>query len=172
MFVDEVVFQQAGTLLRTWALTGTGTQAKSESVRKSVKAYGALRIDADSPGFHFRFEQDKFNSEGFTSFVEQLMFQYAMKGQTIHLILDGAGYHKKAVNEWPKEYAHLVKFYFLPPYSPDLNPTEQVWRRTKKEATHNRYFKTLEDLRERLFRRFNRFQGNPTSLLGLMQAFI
>ena len=171
VFVDEVVFQQAGTLLRTWALIGQGTKSKSESVRKSVKAYGALRVNPINPGFHFRFEEDYFNAEGFTDFVEQVMLHYALKGQFVHLILDGAGYHKKAVTEWPPEYAKYIEFHFLPPYSPDLNPTEWVWKKTKKEATHNRYFKTLQDLKDRVFRRFNRYQGNPASLRGIARAF-
>ncbi|MBQ6121406.1 MAG: transposase, partial [Clostridia bacterium] len=34
----------------------------------------------------------------------------------------------------------------LPPYSPDLNPIEQVWRITRREKTHNRYWKNLDSL--------------------------
>ena len=34
----------------------------------------------------------------------------------------------------------------LPPYSPDLNPIKQVWRITRRERTHNRFFPYLESL--------------------------
>ena len=33
-----------------------------------------------------------------------------------------------------------MSFIFLPPYSPDLNPIEQVWGITRREVTHNTYF--------------------------------
>jgi len=38
----------------------------------------------------------------------------------------------------------------LPPYSPDLNPIEQVWRKTRREITHNRYFKNISELEHTL----------------------
>ncbi|MBO6297578.1 MAG: transposase [Lachnospiraceae bacterium] len=34
----------------------------------------------------------------------------------------------------------------MPPYSPDLNPIKQVWRKTRRETTHNRYFPRLSDI--------------------------
>ena len=39
-------------------------------------------------------------------------------------------------------------FLCLPPYSPDLNPIEQVWRITRRERTHNRFFRALSELAE------------------------
>lgn len=39
-----------------------------------------------------------------------------------------------------------VEFLFLPPYSPELNPIERVWRITRRERTHNRYFSALDEL--------------------------
>ena len=62
-------------------------------------------------------------------------------------IVDNAPWHKKAVrlieDEKDPEYSDIRKkavFVKLPPYSPDLNPSEQVWRITRRENTHNVYF--------------------------------
>ena len=59
-------------------------------------------------------------------------------------MLDNAPWHKKTVrlieDEIHPEYADIQKsvaFIKLPPYSPDLNLIEQVWRITRKENTHN-----------------------------------
>jgi transposase len=38
------------------------------------------------------------------------------------------------------------KLEFLPPYSPDLNPIERVWKLTRRLATHNRYFPAIDDV--------------------------
>lgn len=59
---------------------------------------------------------------------------------------------------------------FLPPYSPDLNPTEQVWRITRREATHNSYFanaQVLEDTLDPYFAAFRR----PNEKLASLCAF-
>ena len=50
------------------------------------------------------------------------------------------------------EYADIresVTFIKLPPYSPDLNPIEQVWRVTRRENTHNVFFATVSALERR-----------------------
>jgi len=59
------------------------------------------------------------------------------EGKKIVLVLDNAPWHKKAVrlvfDEKLPEYADIrecMDVIFLPPYSPDLNPIEQVWRKT------------------------------------------
>jgi transposase len=39
-----------------------------------------------------------------------------------------------------------ISLEFLPPYSPDLNPIENVWKLTRRLATHNRYSPTLSDI--------------------------
>jgi len=34
----------------------------------------------------------------------------------------------------------------LPPYGPELNPVERVWKLARRTCTHNRYFPTLDEL--------------------------
>ena len=35
---------------------------------------------------------------------------------------------------------------YLPPYSPELNPIERVWKLTRRQCIHNRYFPALEEV--------------------------
>lgn len=89
------------------------------------------------------------------------------------MVLDNVGYHHaRVVQEWVQENADRIELHFLPPYSPEFNPIEILWRQTKRIATHNRYFATLNDLHRKLFRRFNRYQGNPASLRGLVRKLL
>lgn len=81
--------------------------------------------------------------------------------QKLYMVLDNAPWHKKAMrlieDENEKAFSDIrakVTFIRMPPYSPDLNPIEQVWRITRREVTHNRYFKTLELLKEKLMEFF------------------
>ena len=80
------------------------------------------------------------------------------------MVMDNAPWHRKA-KRLIKENAggiyqdivDKVVFVYLPPYSPDLNPIEQVWRVVRREVTHNRYFATLEAMTEKLDEYFARY---------------
>lgn len=82
--------------------------------------------------------------------------------QKLYMVLDNAPWHKKAMrlieDENEKDFSDIrskVTFIRMPPYSPDLNPIEQVWRITRREVTHNRYFKTVELLKAKLMEFFS-----------------
>lgn len=86
------------------------------------------------------------------------------------MILDNVRYHHaKNLREWLKEKRNEIELHYLPPYSPNLNPIEKVWKKTKKESVHNKHFATLSELHKAVFRRFNRIQGNPASIKGLLK---
>ncbi len=68
------------------------------------------------------------------------------------------------------EYADIrdkVKFLMLPPYSPDLNPIEQVWRITRRENTHNRFFPDLKTLESTVESAFEAWSKPNTQLASL-----
>jgi len=56
------------------------------------------------------------------------------------MVLDGAGWHKAGDLEIPKR----VRLAFLPPYSPELNPEEQVRDELREKSLANRVFATLD----------------------------
>ena len=168
IYQDEAVFQQAGTVIRTWALVGIGFLVLSPPVRKSIKVMGAVRIGAN-PQWHSRFVK-VFNAKTFIEFLTQLLRYY--RGIKIHLITDNAPYHKSPeVCEWLVGKEDLIELHFLPPYSPKLNAVEYLWRKTKGAITHNKFFPKLQDLKQALAVRFNRFQGNPASIRSAVPCF-
>ena len=92
------------------------------------------------------------------------------------MILDNAPWHKKAKrlirDEKNKEYADIrakVVFLDIPPYSPDLNPIEQLWRKARHEITHNRFFRTLDDLKASLAAFFGKFIDPNEEISSLCQ---
>jgi transposase len=168
MYQDEVSFKLAGSIFRHWALKGIGCVVKTPPTRKSLKVMGAVTV-GDQPKFHFRFV-NWFNTKTFLVFLGQLISRY--RDRKIHLILDNAKYHKgPAVRKWLEGKQDRIELHYLPPYSPKLNAAEYVWKETRRKTTHNRFFNTLSEFKERLFRRFNRFQGNPASLRSVLASF-
>ena len=66
---------------------------------------------------------------------------------TIHLILDKAGYHRSFLVA--EEALKLnIKLHFLPPYSPNLNPIERLWKVMNEQVRNNRFFKGAKDFKE------------------------
>jgi transposase len=65
------------------------------------------------------------------------------------------------------KFAHL----FLPPYSPELNPIERVWKLTRRMATHNRYFEKIEHVANAVETQFNLW-SKPNNTLKRLCAII
>jgi len=166
MFEDEVFFQQSGSTHRTFAKIGTGTIVKSEPVKRCIKALGVVS-DEQNPSFYFKFAP-VFNQDTFFRFLKKLVKRYA--GRKIFMVLDNVRYHHaRKIKEWLEKNSEKIELHFLPPYSPNLNPVEKVWKKVKKESVHNKHFRTQEELKVNLFRRFNRIQGNPASVRNLIK---
>ena len=70
-------------------------------------------------------------------------------------------------NEEFKELKDNIQFIFLPPYSPDLNPIERVWRITRHDKTHNKYFSSLKILVNTLHSFFNSMSAPNLKLKSL-----
>ena len=58
------------------------------------------------------------------------------------LLLPGCALLRK---QWREDHADDFVLDYLPPYSPELNPIERVWKLTRRRCLHNRYFARLDD---------------------------
>ena len=108
----------------------------------------------------------KFNGDSYKEFLQQLLNHY--KGDII-LIEDGAPYHKRAdvVEFWKNE--SRLSVYRLPAFSPDYNPIEKLWKNTKRDATHLRYFKTFEELRNSVIETFRGYMEDAGKIVCVMK---
>lgn len=77
-------------------------------------------------------------------FLKHLSETYAK--DKIVLVCDGAAWHKAKSLEVPSNI-HLI---FLPPYTPEMNPIEQIWKEIRKRGFKNELFLTLEKVIDRL----------------------
>lgn len=144
--MDEVHFQQHGSRCRMWVPPETKDPILlCHPTRKSVGFYGAVRLRDGK--FVFRREENSFNAETCYCFLKYLRRITAPCKRKVVIIIDNARYHHASLHkEWRNQCDSSFKLEFLPPYSPDLNPVERVWKLTRRLATHNRYFPSLEQL--------------------------
>jgi len=149
-----------------WAPVGQQPRVLSPSVRQKVGFFGALNLKT---GYLLTQEATTFNSETFGHYIRCLLESTHGK---IYLILDNAKWHRAKVLKSFFEFNRdrLVRI-LLPPYSPELNPVERVWRITRRQVTHNRYFPSVEELNIALVSQFSKWE-QPNSALKILCANI
>lgn len=64
------------------------------------------------------------------------------KNRKLIIIMDNAGWHKSKSLKIPEN----IEIIFLPPYSPELNPIERLWKHIKKTSIHNILFQQIDEL--------------------------
>jgi transposase len=167
LFGDEVSFAQWGSLSRTWAPIGKQPKIKTKGKRKGLKMFGAIEFFKGS--FHYMETEEKFNGESYTEFLKQIMSHYTCP---VILIEDGAPYHGGAiVNEYTRKMKEKggLYIYRLPSYSPDYNPIEKLWKNTKRDSTHCKFFPTFDDLRSSVIKAFKKYMEDATKVICVMK---
>jgi len=163
---DEVHFQRHSSLIRMWAPKGQQPRVPSASTREKVGYFGALNLKT---GCLLTQEAPTFNAETFGDFVCHLL--QGTQGK-LYLILDNAAWHRaRQLKDLFFRNRHRLVRVFLPPYSPELNPIERVWRITRRQVTHNRYFESIDLLRTALTSSFAKWE-QPNIALQVLCATI
>ena len=165
-FEDECHFQRNTTIVRAWFLKGTTPEIKSPPVREKVSIMGAMGMDN---GQLITMNSEIFNADSFRAFVRKIVKE-AKTDKRILLVLDNARFHHAVINrEFIASLKDKIKLMYLPAYSPELNPIESFWKKTRRSVTHNRYFESLTEQRGCLERFFNKFK-NPNRILTSLSA--
>ena len=146
--LDEVHFQQQGSRCRMWIPPEDKDPVVfHHPTRKSVGYFAAVRLRDGR--FVFRRETGRFNGETFWEFLRQLREATVAPNRRVVLISDNAQYHRSGLHlSWRQQHYSQFALDFLPPYSPELNPIERVWKLTRRLCLHNCYFGFLESVAE------------------------
>jgi transposase len=126
--------------------------------RRSVGYFGAVRL-RDGKVVSQR-EEERFNAVTFHTFLKHLRQVSSRSGRRVVIITDNAKYHHAKLHaEWRTQQAPKFGLDFLPPYSPELNPIERLWKLTRRLCLHNRYFPTPKDVVVAVELKFNQWKS-------------
>jgi transposase len=149
-WVDETGLRSTHQTGTTWGEKGTTPLVKMSGSRFSCNAITAI---TNQGNLSFSVFESRFTVEVFQDFLERLVKQQA--GQKIFLIVDRHSVHKSArIEQWLSEQAEKIAMFFLPAYSPELNPDELV----------------NQDVKRNLFRK-GRARTKP-ELMGKLRSFL
>jgi transposase len=167
LFGDEVSFPQWGTLSYTWARRHCSPHVQTAGKRKAYKVFGLIDFFSGRL-FHSGIE-GKFNSESYQAFVLSVLAQTT---EHLYLIQDGAKYHtSKATQQFFARHVDRLTVCQLPSYSPDYNPIEYLWKKTKKRATHNKYFELFPEVIESVEKALSYFKQQASEVLSLFRQY-
>jgi transposase len=111
--------------------------------RKKTAFFGAVCV---RDGRFTTQKAETFNADTFQIFLHHLLRRYR-RGRKMVVVVDNARWHhSKKLKPWLHEHRKVLRLDFLPPYSPELNFIERVWKLTRYLCTHNHYFDSLEEL--------------------------
>lgn len=172
IYQDEVHFQITTSVTRTWAPIGKQPKIKSKPGKASVPYSGYV---SPRTGRLVMTEVSWFTFETVIASIRDYIKKMNTSFKRHLLIMDNAPWHRKAerlireLDEY-KDIRDVLDIEFLPPYSPDLNPIERVWRITRREKTHNKYFGSKEILKDTLDGFFADFSVSNEKLSSLCQS--
>jgi transposase len=168
-FEDEASFWLDGTLHVTWARVGVQPRVDTFGERKTAHVFGAVSLER-KPRLHYYFA-DVFNGRTFLEFLKLLVRRCRRK---MFLVIDNGPCHRLEPEgqQWLADNRHRIELFRLPPYSPEFNAIEGIWKVTKKKTTHNRFYRTVFERDEALIDTFEEFNEQPHMIAGHVARFL
>ena len=141
MFQDEAGFGRINKPKYCWCRKGIRPSVPCHHIREYRYVYGAVEPLTGESSFLIL---PYCNTECMNVFLEHLSASYP--DDMIVLVCDGAAWHKSG---GLKRFAN-IELMFIPPYTPEMNPIEQIWKELRARGFHNKVFQTLEKVVDQL----------------------
>jgi transposase len=161
-FEDEARFGTQGTITRVWAPKGSRPRAVRQNGREWLYVLMAVCV---STGSASALIMPELNTVVLNLFLEQFARELP-KGVHAVLIWDGAGYHTSGDLVVP-ENVSLIQ---LPPYSPELNPVENLWHYLRAHHWSNREYEGYSGLESEAVRSLRIVCGDADNLRRICNA--
>ena len=157
-FQDEARFGRINHPRRCWARAGIRPVVGQQMVREYTYAYGAF-CPQDGASTHFILPA--MDGACMTFFLRHV--RESFPDDFILMVYDGAPGHSPGVLHVP-DHMMLVT---LPPYSPELNPSEHIWDDMREKFFGNTVFNSMNAVRDQLCIAMNHYAGHPETVRSI-----
>jgi transposase len=160
LFMDSAHPTMATKTVCGWIKRGVDKPIGQTASRTRVNIMGAIELSTMKV---VSCRPDYVNAETTVAFFDQLKVAYPA-APSIHIILDQSGYHR---SQFVKEEAlkRNIVLHYLPPYSPNLNPIERLWKVMNENVRNNVFFKSAKHFKESICEFFDKKISEITPLL-------
>lgn len=164
-FADESGARSDAHAGTTW-----GKRGQTPVVRATGQRFSLNMLSAVSPRGELRFmvTERRVNAAVFCEFLDRIM--HGEEGY-VFLVVDGHPTHKaKAVRRHLERYEGRLRIYFLPPYSPELNPDEYVWGWVKTHKVGRQVYASKAQMRALFTGALRSLQRRIHTITGFFRA--
>ena len=163
-FVDGVHPQHNSLPSYGWIRKGENRELKSNTGRSRFNIHGAM--NAETFETTIVASESNIDDESTISLFAQLQSLYPF-AKKIHVILDNARYHySKKVREFVSN--SVLNLVYLPPYSPELNLIERLWKVFKKNVIYNKYYQKFDAFKKACLDFFGNQKKYLTQISSIM----
>ena len=153
MFFDEARFGRISDIAYCWCYKGFRPIVPSLCVREYMYVYGAVDPVLGDSSFIIA---PNCNTDWTSAFFDVVSHQFP--NDYILMVGDNAGWHKSKHLILPDN----MELMHIPAYTPEMNPTEQVWDEIREKDFKNRFFDSLKKITSQLCKSF---KDAPASLV-------
>lgn len=143
LFMDSSHPTMATKVVCGWIKKGVDKPIAQTASRTRVNVMGAIELTSMNV---VSWRPDYVNAETTVAFFDQLKAAYPA-APNIHIILDQSGYHRSLLVRDEALKRNIV-LHYLPPYSPNLNPIERLWKVMNEEVRNNVFFNSAKHFRD------------------------
>lgn len=143
IFIDAAHPTMATKVTYGWIRKGKEQLIKQSASRTRENIIGSIELNSLKV---MTTHPEKVNAETTIEFLTKLKTIYP-DVSVLHIILDQSGYHtSQAVRKFAQ--GNNIKLHYLPPYSPNLNPIERLWKFMNEQIRNNCFFNSAKEFRE------------------------
>lgn len=156
---DEARFGQQNTTTKLWAVKGSRPRAVKQQQFEYAYLFGSVCI---TNGASEALVVPYVNRDIMTIHLQQISDRTPIDRHAI-VIMDGAGWHSENI---ANDFAN-ISVIKLPPYSPELNPIEQVWSWLRQHHLANRCFAGYESIVDAVSGAWNNFVSDSERVIKM-----
>lgn len=161
LFEDESTIRDYMAIGYSWFLKGKQHKVPTFGLHQSVKLLGILDYEK---GTVFCAQEESFDAQVFLSFLKKMLERYPT-GKIVRILDNARIHHAKQIQPFLEKHAHQLELAFLPPYSPELNPIEGLWKWLKTSIVYNVFYSSVQEIEERVQTFIDELNQHPERII-------
>jgi transposase len=147
LFTDGVHPTMATKITYGWIKTGHNKPIETTGSKTRINILGGINLDTMKITVK---SYDTINQDSVIDYFAKLREIYPKNDNPkIHIIADRGSYNTSKKTKEAAEKQNII-LHFLPPYSPNLNPIERLWKVMNEYSRNNQFFKTAKEFKEKI----------------------
>lgn len=148
---DEMILTTQTTTQKVWLPEGKSVKIEASNKREKRCIYGFINVVT---GQEHAFKTDYTNSLTTCNILSKLLKIYPDK--KIVIVWDNASWHRShTVREFLEKHSEKFHLFAFPPYYPDENPQEHVWKAGRAKITHNVFIEDIDHATDQFVEHLN-----------------